>query len=315
MNKKVVAIGKKLFDNEETLTVTEIKRVNQLIAGNPNKYLSFNLSPGYTDLCMLAENLINEAGLELATKLVNNSKYLLLGMRYYYEGLYQILRTESVENIKVGVYHFGAERGHIDFISCGHRMFLIKKYQGRDERKITGMAAEKGFGPKQYGPGIEIVEDFLGDVALPGLAPFKIGKMAGSLLKELHNENIIYADSFARHLRYDKKADRLRLIDFGVSFFYDGTAPVKDENLWLVMALSSGKGVSFTDLQKLRDRKIKEKYSLIPPEQLKALELTSMEKALNYHFKFPLQLTRGGIYLLETFRALVKKGLTEGYCG
>jgi|TARA_Y100000310_G_scaffold286253_1_gene310267 hypothetical protein len=298
----------------ETLSESEIKRINELISESPSSYLSdWSIRPSNDSVKTLEEQLRADMGDSIAEKAIQTPHVKMLGVRGLYDGLYQVLINVPPESIRVGVFHPEVERGQIDYIKFGKHVVLVKSYQGNQERDIAKLASDMQRGPKVYGPGVELVEDFLGERELPHHHPFEVGRMAGELLRDLHSANVIYGDSFAWHFRHDKRDKRLKLIDFGVSFLYDGSEAVDKDYVWRVIGMVDGP-MSFSELGKIKSNPQQVKrYSTIPPDELKAKELEVMMDEVASSFRFPIQYGGFRLFSKGRFQKNLEQGILEGY--
>lgn len=214
-----------------TLTDEEIEKINEVVDRPENKfsvfkvrnYLSTNINQLYLDDMKIG--LSAAFGSEFADKVVHIPYLAKVGVIGLYDGIYQKLSSVNVNDIRV--MNLGdAERGSVDLVQFGNEGFVVKRWQGTQEPTIAKIASEKNLGPQIYGPGgIELIEDYLPEGGLNVFSPQELGIRAGSLLRGLHDNNIIYNDAFTDHLRLDPRDKKLKLIDFGISSLYDEPPP------------------------------------------------------------------------------------------
>jgi len=297
----------------ETLSESEIKIINELFRKSLRYFFDWSIRPSNSSIKTLEEQLRADMGYSIAKKAIQTPHVQMLGVRGLYDGLYQVLINVPPESIRLGVFHPEVERGRIDYIKFGKEVVLVKPYQSNHERDIAKLASDMQRGPKVYGSGVELVEDFLGETELPRHHPFEVGRMAGELLRDLHSANIIYGDRFVGHLRYDKQDGRLKLIDYGISFIYDGSKPVEKEYVWIVLGLVDGP-MGFTDLRKIEsDPQQAQKYATIPPSELKTKELEKLTAQMVSSFRFPVQYGGFGLFPKRLFQKNLEQGILKGY--
>ncbi len=259
------------------LAPEELAQVNDLIRRDPAKYVEITgITPPQQYFDRVEGDLRADVGQRLASKVVSNPHFRKLGMRSVYEGLYDFLADQPPENVSAdkmrnrfdklyndeGILDRG---GVIYYIKIGSKIFLIKAYQTpKLEKEAIEVASEIGVGPRIFGPGVEIVEEYLGDQRLPSQKTTReIGIMVGSLLRRCHDVNLIYGDGIPRHLRYGTESG-LRLIDFGTSFVDDGQRPLDERTLTALI---------INDVNRTTDRT---PYLTISREALKQKELEKL---------------------------------------
>jgi len=114
------------------------------------------------------------------------------------------------------------ERGYVFSVKLKEGSYVIKRYENVvNEPKIAKIASDIGVGPKieEMGRGW-FVEEFIPGNALEYQKNTRVKDVAQSLGKIvglLHNQGIIYHDSFERHLYINNK--KPILIDYGSAFF------------------------------------------------------------------------------------------------
>lgn len=212
--------------------------------------------------------------------------------------------SESLDDPRVSSLDSGAERGPVYVLKLSQdEKYVVKPYQGENEKDISLKAAELGVGPDVYSSDSLLVEDYLGIGGIPQNTPYETGVEMGSVLKQLHDHDIIYSDRFQQHFRKDPKDKNMKLYDFGVSFRFDKPGKVDDENAWYLnyMLVKIKNHPEYGSLKDFDPENA-------DPEEVKRIDRFVLEsEALESHFYFSSDFSR------DEFNELLYKGIKDGY--
>ncbi|MBT7483420.1 hypothetical protein HN680_01490 [Candidatus Peregrinibacteria bacterium] len=127
-----------------------------------------------------------------------------------------------------------------------YRDFIIKSYQGEDERIIAPLVGESGFGPQQF-PSLRNVmtEEFVPGQPLLDIQPGKprkyyhdLGRRLGQFYRALHERNIFYNDGLINyefgksHVILGEEPEQAKVIDFGLSLNVSDPSAFTDEQVF-----------------------------------------------------------------------------------
>jgi hypothetical protein len=264
------------------LTDQEVKDINARLPETFGIKNIFHLKVRDETIPMIKDRLTRDFGEDVAERAISAPHMPTLGIIGLYDGVYQQFSTTEPGSV-IRSPLADAERGFVDVVRSGDSAIVIKDWAGSQEPTVAKIASDAKLGPHIYGPPVALVEDYLTEIDVLKLSPYAVAKSGGELLRGLHDHNIIYADTFVDHLRFDPRDNRIKLIDFGLSFQYDGATPIDQEYLWKVIDMMIPSGTTRDEYTKIRrDPTERARIASTPPERIKARELDRMINSLAY---------------------------------